>query len=173
MRRNGLRDVKPNPGHFALVEIENHAEEFLLVTQNVDGLHHLAGSRKVIEIHGNIWRTRCTACGQCRDRLGESLEELPRCEDCGGLLRPDVVWFGELLPDGLLERAAEAARNCDLFMTVGTSAEVYPAAGLLDEAGNATKIEVNLELTPASHRVDIAIYGKSGEVLPDLVRRAF
>ncbi|MCG3180640.1 MAG: NAD-dependent protein deacylase [Phycisphaerae bacterium] len=173
MRRDRLGGVEPNPGHHAIAEIERRVDRFTLVTQNVDGLHAAAGSRNVLEVHGNIWRTLCTGCGRRQDRTGERLDALPACPACGALLRPDVVWFGEMLDPDLWDAAVEAVRSCDLFLSVGTSAVVYPAAGLLDAAAGAVKIEVNVEPTPASARVDIALAGRSGQLLPLLARQAF
>ncbi len=172
MRRDALAGIDPNAGHHAIAAIERHVGTFTLVTQNIDGLHRAAGSENVLEVHGNIWNVRCTTCKQREPRVGEKLTALPRC-NCGGLLRPDVVWFGEMLPSDVWDAAERAANESDLFLSVGTSALVYPAAGLLDAAWRATRIEVNLEPTPASGRVEIALQGRSGEILPELVRRAW
>ncbi len=171
-RRAGLRAAKPNPGHLALVDLEKRwGERFTLVTQNVDGLHQAAGSRRVLELHGGLARVRCTRCKAVTDRAGDELPDMPRCEACGHLLRPDVVWFHEMLPEGVWRTACEAVEACDCFLVVGTSAVVYPAAGLIDMARalGASVIEVNLE--PAAQAAGvIGLYGRSGEVLPRLVR---
>jgi NAD-dependent deacetylase len=173
-RRARLREVQPNAGHHALVLLEDRfgADHFTLVTQNVDGLHRAAGSRNVLEVHGSLRRVRCTGCGKVEDRGTEPLDELPRCA-CGHLLRPDVVWFEEPLPVEVWHAAKRAADRCDCFLVVGTSAIVYPAAGLIRSAryGGARVIEVNLERTPASQDADVGLYGPSGEVLPQLVQR--
>jgi NAD-dependent deacetylase len=173
-RRAGLRTVQPNPGHRALVDMEDRwgSERFTLVTQNVDGLHRAAGSRHVLEVHGTLSRVRCTTCPRVEDRGLEELPDLPRC-DCGGLLRPDIVWFGEYLPEDVWRQAAVAAATCDCFLVVGTSAVVYPAAGLSDAArrAGAAIIEVNLEATAASDGGAVGLYGPSGVVLPRLVQR--
>ncbi len=173
-RRAGLRTVQPNAGHRALAELEDRwgSERFTLVTQNVDGLHRAAGSRHVLEIHGTLSRVRCTGCARVEDRGGEDLPELPRC-GCGALLRPDIVWFEECLPEDVWRRAALAAATCDCFLVVGTSAVVYPSAGLIDTARQvgAGVIEVNLEATPASHGGVVGLYGRAGEILPQLVQR--
>ena len=175
-RRAGLRTVRPNPGHHALVALEERLGlgRFTLITQNVDGLHRAAGSRNVLEIHGSLARVRCTGCGRVEDRPGEALDALPRCGDCSALLRPDVVWFEEMLPEGVWEEALAAASACGCFLVVGTSAVVYPAAGLIGtaRARGSRVVEVNLEPTAVSHRVDVGLYGPSGEVLPRLVERA-
>lgn len=173
-RRNALRTVQPNPGHRALAELENRwgSDRFTVVTQNIDALHLAAGSRNVLELHGRLSRVRCVGCGLVEDRPGEVLPELPRCTACGELLRPDIVWFGEALPHGVwLEACAQTAR-CTCFLVVGTSAQVYPAAGLIDiarEAGAAV-LEFNTEPTLASSRADVRLYGPSGRLLPELVR---
>ena len=175
-RRAALRTVRPNPGHHALVALEERLgpDRFALITQNVDGLHRAAGSRNVLEIHGSLARVRCTGCGRVEDRPGEALVDLPHCGPCGALLRPDVVWFEEMLPEGVWEKAVTAASSCGCFLVVGTSAVVYPAAGLIGtaRARGCRVVEVNLEPTAVSHRVDVGLYGPSGEILPRLVERA-
>jgi NAD-dependent deacetylase len=172
-RRAGLAQARPNPGHFALADLERRfgPDRFTLATQNVDGLHREAGSRNVLELHGSIRRVRCTACGAVEDRGTEPLPELPHCPQCGGLLRPDVVWFEEPLPEGAWHGAKRAVDGCDVFLVVGTSAIVYPAAGLVHSAryAGARVIEVNLERTAASAQADVGLYGPSGQVLPQLV----
>ncbi|MHC4985075.1 MAG: SIR2 family NAD-dependent protein deacylase [Planctomycetota bacterium] len=167
--------VRPNAGHDALARLEQRITDaggqFTLATQNIDGLHQMAGSRNVVELHGSGRHVRCTQCRYYDDLTLEMLTTLPRCPKCEAILRPDVVWFGEGLPPGVIETAVEACRTCDVFMTIGTSAVVYPAAGLIQlaaEAGART-IEVNLEATPASGIVDIALHGASGDILPKLV----
>jgi len=170
-RRSWLKAARPNPGHFALVHLEDRAPEFGLITQNVDRLHQAAGSRNVVEIHGNIWEVRCTGCGETFDRTGVDLPPAPRCEKCGDWLRPAVVWFGEMLPLHAVGKAENWAKRCNVFLVVGTSAVVMPAAGLVyvaKEAG-AKVIEVNLEETPATAVADVSLLGKAGEVLPVIV----
>jgi NAD-dependent deacetylase len=169
--RRGLIDkASPNAGHVALADLERRAPGFTLVTQNVDGLHEKAGSRGVIEVHGSIWRLRCTRCDRSWVDRSVPLGLPPHCE-CGALARPGVVWFGEQLPREAWIAAEKAARSCDVFLVVGTSAAVYPAAGLADIArsAGAKVIEVNLERTAISHTVDYSIIGPAGEVLPRLV----
>jgi NAD-dependent deacetylase len=174
-RRADLRAARPNPGHYALAALEERFApgRFTLATQNVDGLHRAAGSRRVLELHGSLARVRCTGCAFAEDRGGEALDDLPRCPGCGGLLRPDVVWFDEPLPEGVWEQAEEAAARCDCFLVVGTSAVVYPAAGLIEVARDrgAAVIEVNLEATAASVRAGVRLYGPSGQLLPQLLER--
>ncbi len=171
-RREAIKEVRPNPGHYALVEFETRIPAFTLVTQNVDGLHRMAGSRHVLELHGNIQRVRCSECGRFADDWAENSEDVPRCESCGGLLRPHVVWFGESLPRAELAEAVEAARSCELFFSIGTSGVVQPAASLAYAAHNrgAALVEVNPEATPLTPKVDYFLRGKSGELLPALAR---
>jgi NAD-dependent deacetylase len=171
-RRRLVAVAEPNAGHSALAELERRVPSFTLVTQNVDGLHERAGSRNVIELHGNILRSKCSR----EDRVVEPgvLEVPPRCPQCGAFLRPDVVWFGEMLPLGAFEAASEAARRCDVFLSIGTSSLVYPAAALPYEAveSGATLVEINPNPTPLTPHADYALHGKAGEVLPQLLREA-
>jgi NAD-dependent deacetylase len=169
-RRGLVEAAEPNAGHRALVELERRVPAFTLVTQNVDGLHARAGSRNLIHLHGSLWTLRCVRCGAEREDRTTPLPALPpRCR-CGGLERPGVVWFGETLPDGALERAAAAVAAADLVLVVGTSAVVYPAAGLVPLAldRGVPVIEVNLEDTTFSDRT-IGLRGPAGTILPALV----
>jgi NAD-dependent deacetylase len=161
-----LQTAQPNAGHLALVRIAVSVPVFSVITQNVDGLHSTAGSSDVVELHGNIRRTRCTGCGAVDDYRRSDLA-IPRC-GCGASLRPDVVWFGEALPAEALERAHTAAASADVFFVAGTSAVVYPAAGLADVAKDAGAfvVEVNPEETGASRRCDLSVRAKTGEFLP-------
>ncbi len=173
-RRANLRQARPNPGHRALAALEDRfGERFTLATQNVDGLHRDAGSRRLLELHGSLRRVRCTGCDRVEERGTEPLPDLPRCDGCGALLRPDVVWFEEPLPVAEWHEAKRAADRCDCFLVVGTSAVVYPAAGLIRSAryAGAKVIEVNLTTTGASGAADVGLYGPSGELLPRLVER--
>src|SRR5262249_19549974 len=170
MRRANLLTVQPNPGHRAVADLEERLgpDRFTLITQNVDGLHRAAGSRRVLELHGNLHRVRCTHCNLREDRPGETLPELPRCPACDHLLRPDIVWFHQMLPEDVWLEAEAAVSQSQCSIVAGTSAVVYPAAGLIDvarEAG-AHVIEVNLEATAASHAADVSLYGPSGRLLP-------
>jgi NAD-dependent deacetylase len=171
-RREAVKGVRPNAGHYALVAIEKRVAQFTLITQNVDNLHRLAGSRNVLELHGNIQRVRCADCYTFTETWDDDTESVPRCDVCGGLLRPDVVWFGEALPRDQLESAVEAARACDVFFSIGTSGVVQPAASLAFAAHNrgATVVEVNAEPTPLTPKADYFLQGRSGEILPQLVR---
>lgn len=176
-RRANVVRVQPNPGHRALADLETvFGEQFTLITQNVDGLHQSAGSRNVLEVHGSLRRTRCTVCESIVDQGLKPLAEMPECDDCGGLLRPDIVWFGEMLPSRIWEQSVEAVEACDVFLVVGTSAVVHPAAGLIGLARRGysrrtrtTVIEANLTQTIASDAADIGLYGPSGETLPRVV----
>lgn len=170
-RRGLLAKCKPNPAHKALAGLEDGRFRFTLVTQNVDGLHRLAGSRDPLEIHGSIWRLRCTSCGRVWEDRETEDQSKPVCGDCGGLARPDVAWFGESLDPALLDAAWQAARQADFMLVVGTSAVVQPVAGLAGvakEAG-AFVVEVNLNPTPNTAWVDIPLLGRAGEILPRLV----
>ena len=174
-RREAIKGVRPNSGHYALVEIEKRTPEFTLITQNVDGLHRMADSQNVLELHGNIQRVRCSECGKLAKNWGDDLESVPQCKRCDGLLRPDVVWFGESLPLDQLEKAVKAARLCDVFFSIGTSGVVQPAASLAHAARNkgAVVVEINAEPTPLTSKVDYFLQGKSGEILPELVKVAW
>ncbi len=171
-RREQVARVLPNPGHRALTEMEKRMDEFTLVTQNVDGLHQRAGSSRVFELHGNILRTKCFEENRVVEEWLETGEVPPRCPRCGGHLRPDVVWFGELLPLTAFEEAERASRECDVFFSIGTSALVYPAAALPYQAlrGGAAVVEVNPDETPLSGEANFSLRGRAGEVLPELVK---
>lgn len=171
-RREAVKGVRPNAGHYALVEIEKKVPSFTLITQNVDGLHRMAGSQSLLELHGSIQRVRCSECSTYAETWGDDSETVPGCEECGGLLRPDVVWFGESLPRDKLERAVEAARACDVYFSIGTSGVVQPAASLAYSAKNkgAVLVEINTEPTPLTPKTDFFLHGKSGEILPALVK---
>lgn len=168
-RRELLKSLQPNPAHEAIAGWQDRFEDFTLVTQNIDGLHQKAGSRKVIELHGSIWRARCVAC-ETRYEIPRSGPRPEACFECGDSLRPDVVLFGEMLPHGAFERAAAKATEAELCIVVGTSALVYPAASLpeIARAHSAWLCEVNPERTPLSDDCDDVLTGKAGEVLPEL-----
>jgi NAD-dependent deacetylase len=172
-RRDLLTKVRPNAAHRALAELETRKDHFALITQNVDGLHQAGGSRRVLEIHGNIGVVRCTECARVWDKTGEQLPAMPRCELCNGLLRPNVVWFGESLPHELWQEAERAARRCDCMLVVGTSAQVHPAAGLawIARQAGAQVLEINVEPAAAREIATLGLYGKAGEILPQLVVR--
>ena len=171
-RRLKAGEVQPNPGHYALVEIERHVPHFTLITQNVDGLHRHAGSKNVVELHGNITRVKCSrGCG-IFTKWEESRDKVPICPTCGANLRPDVVWFGEMLPRDDLSTAMQAAQSCAIFFSIGTSALVQPAASLpyLAKRTGAIIVEVNTEVTLLTPSADYFFRGKSGEILPELVK---
>ncbi|HYE99619.1 MAG TPA: NAD-dependent deacylase [Planctomycetota bacterium] len=171
-RRGLIAAAEPNLGHYALVTLEKRAAQFTLVTQNVDGLHARAGSREVLELHGSLWRTRCLSCGEVKEDRRVPLDRLPpRCA-CEGVLRPDVVWFGEPLPVDVVRRAWRALEQCDVLIVAGTSGVVQPAASLAEIAlgRGAAVVEVNLEPTPLTERATVALQGKSGELLPQLLQ---
>jgi len=170
-RRSVIAAAKPNAGHFALAAAESRVRQFTLITQNVDGLHELAGSRNVLRLHGSIWMLRCLDCEREREDRRTPLPELPpRCE-CGGMLRPGVVWFGEALPRKVWRDAEAAARSADLFLLIGTSAVVYPAAGLapIAKTAGARVVEINVAETGLSGGIDEFLKGPSGELLPQLM----
>jgi NAD-dependent deacetylase len=174
-RRQLVAQVQPNPGHCALVELEKRVPQFTLLTQNVDGLHQRAGSRHVIELHGNIARTKCLDEGVVVTAWPDTGEAPPRCPHCGGMLRPDVVWFGEALPEAAIEAAFDASHNCDVFCSIGTSAVVHPAASLPDQAHRrgATVVEINPDETPGTEIAEFVLRGPAGKLLPALVRAAW
>jgi NAD-dependent protein deacetylase/lipoamidase len=170
-RRTLVRDAKPNAAHAAIARLPNS----LVVTQNVDGLHERAGSADVIELHGNIFRARCVreACpergrGDGRYDALEPFDKLPPHCECGALLRPDVVWFGELLPEGAFERAARAVRDADLLLVIGTSGVVFPAAGLVS-FHRGLSIEINPQMSAISSSCEFAISAGAAEATPPIV----
>ena len=170
-RREKIGAAKPNAGHRALAAWQARgSSEFQLITQNVDGLHQLAGSRDVIELHGNIWNDRCLDCGRMQACESDVSEGVPQCL-CGGTMRPDVVWFGEFLPELALAKSFDLAASCEVFLVVGTSAAVQPAAGLplVAKRNGACLIEVNPEPTPLSESADFNFFAPAGEVLPLLL----
>lgn len=175
-RRDCIRKSQPNAGHHALAELErqkaeNSLDAFTLITQNVDGLHDRAGSHRILKLHGDIWITRCTGCGTEERKEPAPLAELPpRCQ-CGSLLRPGVVWFGEALPAIEWEQAFAAAARAKVFMVVGTSGVVYPAAGLVHVArrAGAEIVVINPEPTALDSEAAWVLRGASGEILPRLL----
>jgi NAD-dependent deacetylase len=171
-RRQIIHKAQPNAGHRALAEIERRAaDRFTLVTQNVDGLHERAGSRNVVKLHGDIWRVRCMGCAAEEPDEQVPLEPLPPHCHCGALLRPAVVWFGEALPESAWERAFEAAARAEVLLVIGTSAMVYPAAGLVQVAcqSGARVAIVNPDPTPADELAEWILRGPAGEILPRLL----
>jgi NAD-dependent deacetylase len=176
-RRQRIAACRPNSGHDVLARWSVRFPNFTLITQNVDGLHERAGAMRVLRMHGSIWEVGCwSRCAGSPSRWTDEtvpFQEIPpRCKYCGGLIRPGVVWFGEALAPEIVSKCI-AATDCDLFFTVGTSAVVFPAAGLIDEARRrgAYTVEINLEPTQASNVVDLAMQGSADQVLTDIDRR--
>ena len=167
-----VRRARPNPGHYALAEMQRRVSQFTLITQNVDGLHQLAGSTEVVELHGNLLRSKCSRENIVVDQRAATGETPPRCPRCGAYLRPDVVWFGEGLPPAALEAAAQAANTCDVFFSIGTSGLVEPAASLARAAWRrgAVVVEVNPAITPLTSRASFVLPGASGKILPALIQ---
>ena len=171
-RKSIVHQSKPNAGHFAIVEMEKYFENVIVITQNVDNLHRRAGSKTIYELHGNIEKNFCVKCRKRYDKELDFKEGVPKCS-CGGLIRPDIVWFGEFLPADQFQSSEKAARDCDVFFIVGTSAVVYPAASLVQVAKSkrAFLVEVNIEETEASSIADVSLFGESGKVLPQIVEQ--
>ena len=171
-RKQIIASIQPNPGHFALAEMERIFKRFAVITQNIDNLHQRAGSKTVHELHGNIERNYCIGCGTY---YGNEeilrLDHAPRCVSCKGLIRPDVVWFGEVLPVDEWNASVEAAERADVFLSIGTSSVVYPAASLpsIARKAGAYVVEINIERTDFSDQADEVVLGKAGEVLPKLI----
>lgn len=173
-RRSIIIKAQPNPAHIACVELEKmYKEGFYLITQNVDGLHRLAGNHFIYELHGNIWQTVCLSCGKMEEeRVIYEEEELPpHCKSCGGLLRPHIVWFGEMLPQDVLQEALSASRSSDVFLGIGTSGVVQPAASmpLIAKENGAYVVEFNVEKTPNSPFMDKVIIDDVAKSLPKLM----
>ena len=170
-RRKLIEAIEPNPAHYVLVEMENQTEQFTLITQNIDGLHYKAGSQNVLEIHGNIWKVQCAKCQRPSRNSEVPIQILPTCRQCGGLLRPKVVWFGEPLPAKELKAAQFATTHCNLMFIIGTSGLVQPAAslGVAGKQAGAYVVEINIEETPLSNIADETRTGKASDVLIDFL----
>lgn len=171
-RRELMGKVQPNPGHDSLAQFENIFSDFTLITQNVDGLHKIAGSSKILELHGNIYRNKCSKCSKIvENELEINPDDIPACQFCGGKIRPDVVWFGEMLDENVINSAFTKSERSDIFFSVGTSAIVHPAASLPVAAkrSGATLVEINPEPTPLTSMADFYIQEKSGKFLPKLL----
>lgn len=173
-RRQVVGEVKPNPGHYALCDLQRWFDQFTLITQNVDGLHRAAGSENILELHGNIYRNKCVDCNhQLPEDMDIDPDNISSCPRCGGKIRPDVVWFGEMLDAQIINKAFSESEQTELFFSIGTSAIVHPAASLPITAKRqgATLVEINPEMTPLSGLADYYVSAKSGEFLPTLVER--
>lgn len=170
-RRSLVAAAEPNPGHYALAQLAAQLPRFTLITQNVDGLHRRAGSPELIEFHGNLFDDRCERDHKLLSSIDQAQVPVPRCPDCGARVRPGVVWFGEAIPEAALAAASEAASSCDLFFSIGTSAQVWPAAGLAAEAQRhgARLVDINPERTSTTAICDYYLPGRSGHWLPELV----
>ncbi len=170
-RRGMIAQSEPNAGHLALAELERRAEKFTLITQNVDGPHDRAGSIQTLKVHGDIWTVRCSKCSRERQDLRPSIPDLPPRCTCGALERPGVVWFGEPLPAHVWLEAEDAARRAQVFLVIGTSALVYPAAGLVElaKSSGAHVVEINTAETPISGFVDESFRGPAAEILPQFI----
>jgi NAD-dependent deacetylase len=171
-RRNMIGQASPHPGHFAVAELEPMFDQFLVVTQNIDDLHRKAGSKNIVEVHGNVFRYKCFDNGHPIEKLPTSTEVPPRCH-CGAMIRPDVVWFGEMLDQDDMDIVFEGLSTCEAVLVVGTSGIVYPAAGFPQAAKNlgAAVVEVNPEETPITDVADVFVKSPAGEALPLLVER--
>jgi NAD-dependent deacetylase len=170
-RRGLIGACQPNPAHHTLADMESRLPGFTLITQNVDGLHRLAGSQHVLELHGDIWRLRCTRQGiTLVDRTAPLPEIPPRCAECGAILRPDVVWYGEALPRDVLETAFAASVACDIVLVIGTSAVVQPAASqpLIAIENGAALVEINPQPTPLSDYADLTLRQPAAQAMPEL-----
>ncbi|HEX2897045.1 MAG TPA: NAD-dependent deacylase [candidate division Zixibacteria bacterium] len=173
-RRELIGKVTPNTGHRMLAEMETMFEKFVLITQNVDNLHAAAGSKSILELHGNIYRNKCLDCDALFEYESDiNPTNIPTCRMCGGKIRPDVVWFGEMLDPEIINTAFAQSEKADVFFSIGTSALVHPAATLPVVAKNhgATLVEINVEETPLTNLADFHFSGKSGEILPELMAR--
>jgi NAD-dependent deacetylase len=170
-RREIIVSKQPNAAHYGVADLERRIPRSWLITQNVDGLHAAAGSEKLSEIHGNIWKVRCTQCGRVTRNTDVPIQLLPKCATCTALLRPHIVWFGEALDPIDLERSHQALTSCDLLLIIGTSGVVYPAASFapVAKAAGAFIIELNLDPTPQSPVVDLALRGRAKDLVPALL----
>jgi NAD-dependent deacetylase len=166
-RKKIINESKPNKGHLTIAEMQNYFDEVIVITQNIDNLHRRAGSKTIYELHGNIERNFCVNCKKFINEELDFSRGVPKCE-CGGLIRPDVVWFGEFLPEDQFAGGEKAAMKSDIFFVVGTSAVVYPAAGLIYTAkySDSVIVEINIEETELSSQVDYSFFGKAGDILP-------
>ena len=173
-RKRIIANIKPNAGHYALAGMERLFPHFAIITQNIDNLHRRAGSSTVYDLHGNIEQNYCMKCGarySNADVLGR--DAIPACTQCGGIIRPDVVWFGEMLPEEQWEASVSEAERADVFFSIGSSGVVYPAASLpfMAKESGAFLVEINPEQTPFTEKADEFLKGPSGVILPELCER--
>jgi NAD-dependent deacetylase len=170
-RRELIATKKPNPAHETVAAMERRFSSFWLITQNVDGLHRDAGSSRLSEIHGNIWKVRCTACGLVEDNRQVPIPIPPSCTACHKMVRPHIVWFGESLAAEDIARSYKALESCEVLLIIGTSGFVYPAASFAPVAKSAGAFvaEINLDTTPNSGVVDVAIQGRAKDIVPLLL----
>lgn len=164
LRRKSVLDCQPHSGHNFITELQKSHDSITIVTQNIDGMHQRSGTKNVIELHGSLWRLRCDDCGITIEDIGESFAN-KKCK-CGNYLRPDIVWFGDMLNPQVIQQASEAIQNCDLFISIGTSGVVWPAAEFPQEAksNGAYCVEINTERTELSYLFDEVINCKAGEI---------
>jgi len=169
-RKKIIHDSQPNEGHLTIARMQKYFDKVTVVTQNIDNLHKRAGSTDIFELHGNIERNFCVNCKEFYNEELDFSKGVPKCK-CGGLIRPDVVWFGEMLPEDQFIGGESASVNSDIFFVVGTSAVVYPAAGLVYSAkqGGAIIVEINIEQTEVSSIADYSFFGESGKILPEIL----
>ena len=167
-RKKIIHESHPNPAHKSIAEMQNIFPDVTVITQNIDNLHRRAGSSRIYELHGNIERNYCIECKTFYNDELPFVDKIPRCTKCGGLIRPDIVWFGEYLPQDQFEASVNKSKNCDLFFVVGTSGVVYPAASLIYTAreNGAYIIEINIEETEISRLADKSFFGEAGKILP-------
>ena len=172
LRQREIKNAVPNPAHIVIASMAKYYEVFRVLTQNIDGMHQRAGSEDVVELHGNIWRMRCERDGTTI-ALDSPVTDIPPLCQCGSILRPDVVWFGEPLKPEILSEASQVAAESDLMFVVGTSAIVYPAAALpvIVKNSSGTVVEINMEETDVSRYADASFFGRAGEILPAIWRR--
>ena len=168
-RRELIATKSPNPAHHALVELESRFPQYCLLTQNVDGLHGLAGSRKMVELHGNIWKVRCTGCGQINEDRRVPIPIPPYCETCQNMLRPHIVWFGEGLDPNDMDQAFKSLESCDVLLVIGTSGVVQPAASFASMARSAGAFVAEINPDASKSVAHVALKGRASEVVPQLV----
>ncbi len=170
-RRKIINEFQPNKAHFAIAEFQNYFDEVIVSTQNIDNLHRRAGSKIIYELHGNIEKNYCIKCKKRYDFNNFNFDKKIQMCECGGLIRPDVVWFGEFLPMNDYNASERAAKECDITFVIGTSAVVYPAANipLIAKSNHKFVVEINIEPTEISPLVNVSLIGKAGKILPQIL----